>query len=370
MASQLAVINELMEIYKTYRPALEVATRRNEILKSLDAQQFEALQRELIARSKCGEETQLAIVEDVMSDLILYTNFSIDTLLKAQLDAGWTPLDYLFRAAGEQAEGELWARLESNPTLCLSALAWIDKLHILSKFAEWNNNPPDWQPQFSAETYSHQAGWELNSDNEKRWLFSKTCYGVKAKKTVETPPRLQSPFLNAPATKACRYCNLPTFAISNPPGKYLDDLFDIPLIASEVDIPFCIKCTNACAVHLTISSTGAVDFSPHDGINRQSNEPIFPLKTEGGILHVEVDSATRNPYSAVDSGRTYNLSQIGGFPTWPQSAQYPKCVECTKTMLFLTQVESMDFPILNYEGIYHIFVCEFCYGEFAVQQER
>ncbi|CAN5603942.1 hypothetical protein BH11CYA1_BH11CYA1_46840 [soil metagenome] len=367
MAS-LAVINELMEIYKTYRPTAEVASQRNAILQSLDVQQFEALQTELIARNKCGEEAQLAIVEDVMSDLLSCSELPLDSLLKAQLEAGWTPLDYLFRGAGEQAEKELWTRLKSNPTLALSALAWVDKPHITAKFVEWKNNPPDWLAQLPLETYSHQAGWELNLDNEKRWLFSKTCYGIRAKKDIATTTPIPTDHNGLPGFKHCLWCKRPIFAISNLASKYLQELFGIALETDNITIPFCQHCTNFGAVPMQLTGSGATDFSSRNDPNRIIIEPPIPLKTEGGILQMEVESAARNPYCSIDSGRSYNLSQIGGFPTCTQFAQFPKCTECTKTMLFLMQVESMDFPILNYEGVYHIFVCEFCYGEFAVRQ--
>jgi hypothetical protein len=39
-------------------------------------------------------------------------------------------------------------------------------------------------------------------------------------------------------------------------------------------------------------------------------------------------------------------------------------------MLFFMQVESMDFPSLQYEGVYHLFVCQGCPAEFAVEQSN
>jgi len=367
LASQLAAINELMEIYTTYRPPAEVADKRNSILQSLNEHQFEALQKELLARNKCGDDAQLAIVEDVMSDLLLCTDFPLDNLLKAQLDAGWTPLDYLFRGAGEQTENELLARVETNQKLALSGLAWIDKPHITAKFAEWKINPPVDLDQSLIELLSHQAGWELNSENEKRWLFSQICFGIAAKSNL-TSSANPIDKKQTSKTKTCLWCQRPTFTVSNLISNYLNTLFGIVLETESISIPFCQHCTNFGAVPMQLTDNGAAVFSSRNDANRIITEPPIPLKTEGGILHITADSNTRNPYTAVDSGRSYNLSQIGGFPTWTQDAHYPKCAECQKTMLFLMQVESMDFPILKYEGIYHVFVCQYCSGEFAVQQ--
>lgn len=367
MASQLAEINKLMEIYKTYRPTAEVAAQRNAILQSLDAIQLEALQTELLARNKCGDEAQLAIVEDVMADLLLCTEFPLDNLLRTQLEAGWTPLDYLFRAAEEQAEKELLARLETNPKIALSGLAWIDKPHITAKFAEWKISPPTDLDQSLIELFSHQAGWELTSDSGKRSLFSQACFGITAKTNLPTSP-LPSVHDEPSETKTCLWCQRPTFTVSNLASNYLNKLFGNVLETESISIPFCQYCTNFGAVPMQLTDSGAAVFSSRNDVNRIITEPPIPLKTEGGILHIAADSNTRNPYSAVDSGRSYNLSQIGGFPTWTQDAHYPKCAECQETMLFLMQVESMDFPILKYEGIYHIFVCQYCAGELAVQQ--
>ncbi len=99
-------------------------------------------------------------------------------------------------------------------------------------------------------------------------------------------------------------------------------------------------------------------------------QPNYKLETSGGILHLQIAGSMRDCFSAVDSGRSYNLSQIGGFPTWPQDANFPHCVECGQTMLFFMQVESMDFAVLQYEGVYHFFVCQGCSSEFAVQQSN
>lgn len=373
MASQLAAINELMEIYTTYRPPAEVAYKRNAILRSLDVEQFAALQKELLARNKCGDEAQLAIVEDVMADLLSCTEFPLDSLLKAQLDAGWTPLDYLYRGAGEQTEKELLARLGANPKLALSGLAWIDKPHITAKFAEWKISPPADLDQSLIELFSHQAGWEPNSENEKRWLFSQRCYGITANNEKKAQTVISETSSNVNKTKptlppACLWCERPLFHLKNLESVYLQNLFSIKFTVDDIDIPFCLYCTNFGAVPMQLQTNGAAVFSQRIDINRRIDEPSYSLKTAGGILEPVVDSTARNPYSAVDSGRSYNLSQIGGFPTWTQDAHYPKCAECQETMMFLMQVESMDFPILKYEGIYHIFVCQYCAGEFAVQQ--
>lgn len=53
------------------------------------------------------------------------------------------------------------------------------------------------------------------------------------------------------------------------------------------------------------------------------------------------------------------FSQIGGFPTWVQDAEYPGCPDCSETMPFVGQISNEDFLEFA-EGIYYAFHCPKC----------
>ena len=373
------MIDSLLEIYKTYRPASGIAQQRNEQLQSLTGEQFAQLESVLLQHIWSRDEAQMAIAEDVVSDLVMQTSFSVDLLLKAMLQAGYAPLDHLFRAAGSQTENELFAMLEekNRPELVMRALAWVDSANATARFADWQLE----EAVALLDLYMFNAGWELDANYQKRWLYSKSCFGLKAASnqieitgptSLSTPSILPSSFS---VDERCRWCDRPLFTLTDFPTVYLENIFSFKSSAPTLSIPFCMYCTLFEPVPMSLKPgsdgrDGLVDFSPRIDAAKTIEQPKYKLETSGGILHLQISDCMRDPFAAVDSGRCYNLSQIGGFPTWPQDATYPHCVECEQTMLFFMQVESMDFPLLQYEGVYHFFVCQGCSAEFAVQQSN
>jgi hypothetical protein len=363
------MIDVLLEIYRTYRPEEGVAQKRNEQLRSLSVEQFACLEEVLLQHIRSGQEAQIAIAEDVVSDLVIHTSFSVDLLLRTMLQGGCAPLDHLFRAAGPQTEAELLAMLEKRdrPELVMSALAWIDREEITSRFAHWKRE----ETIALLDLYMFNAGWELDANYQRRWLFTRSCFGLKAASNQIESADLSSS-VSSSNNEKCRWCDRPLYSLSDFPTIYLEKLFDLASTVRSLSIPFCMYCTlfEPVPMSLKSGSDGKIDFSPRIAAGKRIEQPSYKLEPSGGTLHLEIAGSMRDCYSAVDSGRSYNLSQVGGFPTWPQDANYPHCVECGQTMLFFMQVESMDFPVLQYEGVYHFFVCQTCSSEFAVQQSN
>ena len=358
------MIDALLEIYKTYRPEESVAQVRNEQLRSMSVEQYASLEEVLLQHIQSGQEAQIAIAEDVASDLVIHTSLSVDLLLRTMLQVGYAPLDHLFRAAGPQTEAELLAMLErkDRPELVIRALAWIDRAETTARFVDWKRE----ETIALLDLYMFNAGWELDANYKKRWLFTRSCFGLNAASS-----QIKSSVSSGNSEK-CRWCDRPLYNISDFPTEYLEKLFGIASTARSLSIPFCLYCTlfEPVPMSLTSSSNGKVDFSPRIAADKRVEQPRYKLEASGGNLHMQVAESMRDCFAAVDSGRSYNLSQIGGFPTWPQDANFPHCVECGQTMLFFLQVESMDFPVLQYEGVYHFFVCQSCSSEFAVQQSN
>lgn len=358
------MIDALLEIYKTYRPEESVAQVRNEQLRSMSVEQYASLEEVLLQHIQSGQEAQIAIAEDVVSDLVIHTSLSVDLLLRTMLQVGYAPLDHLFRAAGPQTEAELLAMLEKKdrPELVMRALAWIDRDEITARFVHWKRE----ETIALLDLYMFNAGWELDAEYKKRWLFTRSCFGLKAASS-----QIKSSVSSSNSEK-CRWCDRPLYSLSDFPSTYLEKLFDLASPVPTLSIPFCMYCTLFEPVPMSLKpgSDGKVDFSPRIAAGKRMEQPKYKLETSGGILQLQIAGSMRDCFSAVDSGRSYNLSHIGGFPTWPQDANFPHCVECGQTMLFFMQVESMDFPVLQYEGVYHFFVCQSCSSEFAVQQSN
>lgn len=65
------------------------------------------------------------------------------------------------------------------------------------------------------------------------------------------------------------------------------------------------------------------------------------------------------------SNSRQNLNRVGGEPTWIQNADYPNCPECSTTMSFVMQLDSLDIEGGPYwmwgsGGILYVFWCSEC----------
>jgi hypothetical protein len=67
----------------------------------------------------------------------------------------------------------------------------------------------------------------------------------------------------------------------------------------------------------------------------------------------------RSVYHAASWFLPTPFSQLGGHPTWIQHAEYPRCPECSRRMVFIGQLSMEDVEKLG-EGIYYGFVCHEC----------
>lgn len=64
-------------------------------------------------------------------------------------------------------------------------------------------------------------------------------------------------------------------------------------------------------------------------------------------------------WAAAEVGKRH---QLGGEPTFIQSADYPPCVDCGATMTFYGQLDSInDEYILADAGLVFVFVCFDCF---------
>jgi hypothetical protein len=66
----------------------------------------------------------------------------------------------------------------------------------------------------------------------------------------------------------------------------------------------------------------------------------------------------RTAIHAVDWCMPVTISQVGGLPSWVQDTAFPKCPECSGTMMFIAQVDNGQFPY--HEGVYYAFLCSAC----------
>jgi hypothetical protein len=298
--------------------------------------------------------------EDIAKSLATLTDYPLDSMLIAWVERNHYWPAVIFRNAGEEIRDRVIDALESsraNANHALSALAWIGDGKVQQVFRQWELNPPAWRSKLyvGPAQYAHVAGWELGT-TERRDLFHDTCWAV-------TPAAANSvgdeavTFMRE-AAKKCPWCK-----------RQLVNLLEIDLTDNRFDflalsgkrLP--ILTCDACTCYGTAFMYSQVSPDGEAQLTEENKQPEWlpndidswersPWKDQPVQLH------RRRPIHAVDWCMCVTISQVGGLPSWVQDSAFPNCPKCSKTMMFIAQVDNGQFP--HHEGVYYAFLCSAC----------
>ncbi|MCU1288450.1 MAG: hypothetical protein JWN60_679, partial [Acidobacteria bacterium] len=98
----------------------------------------------------------------------------------------------------------------------------------------------------------------------------------------------------------------------------------------------------------------------HDANKKWEHFDRFELqarKIKENILII-TDEA-RKPEFTISQFIVISKSQIGGYPTWVQDADYLNCPKCNQKMRYIGQIDMEDVEEYG-EGIYYFHFCEKC----------
>jgi hypothetical protein len=261
-----------------------------------------------------------------------------------------------FRKSSPKVRDELIDRVDrdsSNRSHILLALAWIGDCSVVELFNRWSYNPPQWAEStyIRPEDYSREAGWELTDGGHKRQLYFDNCRMLN--RGVSSAPEHFKAFVER--TDACPWC-----------GTKLTNLIEVtpsafsPLAecgGGSIQVSTC----EVCAMFVPI--IGRLDRDGHGEWASANTRPDYLPDDAATRVRCPQDRLSpgpaRPPFYAADQFLPTNFSQLGGHPTWIQDAEYPRCPDCRKTMLFLGQIDNHDLWELA-EGMYYAFICPNC----------
>ncbi len=295
--------------------------------------------------------------EAIVLCLSAFTDAEIEQCLRALVSCNsfWPSLP--FHRSSSSLRDELIERIEKDPgnrNHILSVLAWIGDSRVVEVFAAWKRCPPSWASSLyiPPEDYSRQAGWEVTGDGGKRQLYFDACT-----KLVPGPSTLPASFRAITDREdGCPWCR-----------AKLTNLFDITPeafgitgevgLSSHLQVTTCEVCTAFGVVFGVIDGRGTGHWSS------ANSRPAYLPGDVGTWGRLPQDSLSpgvkRPPLFAADQFLPTTFSQVGGHPTWVQDAYYPRCPECTQTMMFLAQVEHDEIEEHS-EGTYYAFICPVC----------
>lgn len=237
----------------------------------------------------------------------------------------------------------------------LTCLAWTRGNVAVEAFQRWQAAPPDWANELyvAASRYALEAGWELTAASEFRDLVFHHAVPLVAPESGTATTGVE---VGVPVDGECHWGHghLSTLLSIDPTAPALSHLS----IDEPIEVLSCTVCACFGQVHVGRGAEGARIQPDAERPKHlpEANDDWMPFP----VRPLVASSVARSPLEAASwMNEGVSFSQVGGFPTWIQGAEYPGCLDCGETMAFLAQV-SMDDTDEFGEGIYYAFLCSPC----------
>lgn len=349
-------------VYTPYRSGKEELYRT---LSAEDACRLEVYAVELL---QTGDEE--ACTEILMS-LVCYTSrvLSGTGILAELIHREIYDPAFLYKHAPADMRDLLLEQVETdveNRNSLLLVLSWIGDDVVVQRFREWREHAPEWADELyvAPERYAHEGGWELTADGKRRDLFYPDNYAIikTAEKTVPSDDSAHfedtgAAFLTE-RSQTCAWCGsrltvLMDIAAGHPAVQAL------PLTGHRLQVQTCITCSCYGPVYMELDSVQGArwsafnrkpDYLPETDADEESRAYLSAGK------QFRIAEEPRNTYHAVQWTMEPWASQIGGYPTWIQDAEYPECPCCSQRMHFIGQLDWEAVEEYG-EGIYYMFLC-------------
>jgi hypothetical protein len=297
---------------------------------------------------------QTHLAEAVARHLAAFTAFNLDQMLKPwlALNRFWPAI--AFRSAGDEIRDDVLSRLRSqdvNANHALQAVAWIGGDSVIEAYQAFDSTPPSWAKalHIHPSDYARTAAWEVVG-GRRRELSLKPCFSL-VPATLETACTGVSLFKEK--RECCPWCasalvNLLVIDATVAP------LSQLGLPGNSIEVTTCFKCTCFGTIF------GELDAEGHGHLASENVGPsLIPEEWEASPwAGIPVRLAERSAIRAAEVFLPIEYTQIGGLPGWVQDLGYPKCHKCSKTMIFIAQVDNGQFR--GHEGMYYAFLCGDC----------
>lgn len=322
------------------------------------------------AHRKLNEAIEKQIVDDnysmneMLNDLLIFTDFNIDSLLKFWIENGEVNLSgYLFRGAESQTEELLFKLINddfSDRTIfALEYLPWCNSSKAFNQFVEWKKRPPKWSKRLNApiEDYPEVAGWELDDKYNKRLLYSQLCHALNIA-FIQT---------DESTSDKCPLCDRPLIRLQLVPYAVAELIQGFGI--ETIHMPFCNLCSRFDLGSMSVLKDGMMKIDTENIYKDTVPDWIKEDDNLSGDLILKKDAQSRDPYFAAPEWSKYRHSQLGGFPTWIQHPEHQKCPTCSKRMFFFLQFQEEEVFADQRDATFHFFYCTLCKDRFYVNQQ-
>lgn len=323
------------------------------LYQQLTQPQVEALIAHDIARHQAGDNDYF---DDLSLELAAFSQGDLSQLQHYLVQNHADAPALIFRGAEPAMTQILLDRIEQyrtdrgelNNLLC--ALAWIGTAQVVEQFAAWRAAPPAWAELLYCPPwqYAHEAGWELNANDQRRNLYFDACYpltltanrsGHYAFTTASTPcPQCQHPLTTMLGVD-----------LTAPECRFLP--FDGDVLALK-NCQVC-SCFGGDGLFTRIGVEDANCWLATDTKMQEDDWELAP------VSYFNLGQQRPAWFAAHEFLSATTQSQLGGLPAWVQDTDYPCCPQCQHTMTFVAQISRAETDEYG-EGMHYLFVCSSC----------
>ena len=305
------------------------------------------------AKKSLAEITNKDRLEDILLHLALFTDGKcLKPLYPFLIDKKIFYPSEIYIHADEKIADELIKMIETgdgNANHLLTCLAWIGTRNVIDFFVTSSTTKTDWTQQLYVlpNKYAEQAGWIIDGNLEKQYLISNEVSVFTKKDSSSSKKNNSESQTFVESSIVCKFCK-------NNVTRVFQNEIDSALI------PF-ITCLLCCAYEpffMNVINNGNVSWNSANKKWKHFDEYDLEIrKVEENTL--VITDERRKPEFAINQFIAISRSQIGGYPTWVQDAEYLSCPNCKNTMQYIGQIDMEDVEDYG-EGIYYFHFCGKC----------
>ncbi|MBY0008864.1 DUF1963 domain-containing protein [Paenibacillus typhae] len=358
---------KIMHASRPHDPLIVCAPYRSgkeELYRRLSAEEACRLEAYAVELLQTGDEENCT---EILMSLVCYNNWLVSgTGILAELIRReiFDPA-FLYKHAPEDIRDLLLEQVETdgeNRNSLLLVLSWIGDAVVVQRFREWREHAPEWADELyiAPERYAHEAGWELTADGKRQDLFYPDNYAVEKNGPAAAGAYPVEPAVSflTESRQSCEWCGGPLTVLADIQAGH-PSVERLPLAGQRLQVQTCVICSCYGPVFMELDSVQGArwsafnrkpDYLPDTNPAEESREYLSAGK------QFRIAEEPRNTYHAVQWTMEPWASQIGGYPTWIQDAEYPECPCCSQRMHFIGQLDWEAVEEYG-EGIYYMFLC-------------
>jgi hypothetical protein len=243
----------------------------------------------------------------------------------------------------------------------LRLLSWIGDESVQQWFHQRRTQMTTWESLFylSIEDYVTEAGWELTAEGHRRDLYFQSAYQLVPVEEASDDTRSAVGVI-VPFEESCQWCGCPLTVlfdldVSHPALSFLS------LDGHRLRIIMCEGCFIGNTLFMEVDFEGNAHWSSFNTLQMPSADwyPTRMLFTPPDHQLV-LGPPCASPFEVVNSGDDWDISQIGGAPSWVQDANYVRCPSCRHRMIFVGQITPSAVTDRAVDGVLYGLMCFTC----------